>query len=81
MAKFTGIPPITGTIGPICIYQMYEKYFMRTRSSLTGKRVKKDPAFRKTMEYAGLLAKASRIASAVYRTLRPGKNNTAYTVS
>ncbi|NII27370.1 hypothetical protein HB364_19935 [Pseudoflavitalea sp. X16] len=69
MAKFTGIPPITGTIGPVCIYKMYGKYFMRTASSLTGKRVKKDPAFRKTMQYAGLLAKASRIASAVYRTL------------
>ncbi|NII25499.1 hypothetical protein HB364_10425 [Pseudoflavitalea sp. X16] len=39
---------------------------MRTRSSLTGERVKKDPAFRKTMQFAGLLAKASRIGSAVY---------------
>lgn len=69
MAKFTGIPPITGTIGPICIYKMYGKYYLRTRSSLTGKRVKKDPAFRKTMEYARLLAKASRIGSAVYAVL------------
>ncbi|NII27193.1 hypothetical protein HB364_19045 [Pseudoflavitalea sp. X16] len=69
MARFTGIPPITGTIGPVCIYKMYGRYFIRTRSSLTGKRVKKDPAFRKTMEYARLLAKASRIGSAVYTAL------------
>ncbi|NII25781.1 hypothetical protein HB364_11850 [Pseudoflavitalea sp. X16] len=66
MAKYTGIPPITGTIGPICIYKMYGRYYIRTRSSLTGKRVKKDPAFRKTMQYAALLAKASRIGSTVY---------------
>lgn len=70
MARFTSIPPITGTIGPICIYKMYWQYYLRTRSSLTGKRVKKDPAFRKTMEYAHLLAKASRIGSAVYAALR-----------
>ena len=69
MAWFKGIPPVTGTIGPVCIYKMYGRYFMRTRSSLTGERVKKDPAFRKTMEYASLLAKASRIASAVYAGL------------
>lgn len=66
MAWFNSIPPFTGTYGPVCIYKMYGRYFMRTRSSLTGERVKKDPAFRKTMQYAGLLAKASRIGSAVY---------------
>ncbi|NII26648.1 hypothetical protein HB364_16280 [Pseudoflavitalea sp. X16] len=69
MAKYTGIPPLTGTIGPICIYKMYGQYYIRTRSSLTGKRVKKDPAFRKTMQYAALLGKASRIGSAVYAAL------------
>ncbi|NII26004.1 hypothetical protein HB364_12990 [Pseudoflavitalea sp. X16] len=66
MARYDTIPPVTGTIGPICIYKMYGRYFLRSRSSLTGDRVKKDPAFRKTMQYAALLAKASRIGSAVY---------------
>jgi hypothetical protein len=42
---------------------------MRSRSSLTGERVKKDAAFRKTMEYATLLAKASRIGSTVYANI------------
>lgn len=69
MARFKGIPPVTGTFGPVCIYKMYGRYFMRSRSSLTRKRVKRDPAFRKTMEYATLLGKASRIASAVYAGL------------
>ncbi|NII27751.1 hypothetical protein HB364_21895 [Pseudoflavitalea sp. X16] len=66
MARYDTIPPVTGTIGPICIYKMYGQYFLRSRSSLTGERVKKDPAFRKTMQYAALLTKASRIGSAVY---------------
>jgi len=69
MAWFKGIPPVTGTFGPVCIYKMHGRYFMRSRSSLTGKRVKRDPAFRKTMEYAALLGKASRIGSAVYAGL------------
>jgi hypothetical protein len=38
------------------------------KSSLSGKRVKTDPAFRKTMQYARLLGKASKIASQVYST-------------
>ncbi|NII28889.1 hypothetical protein HB364_27675 [Pseudoflavitalea sp. X16] len=66
MARYDTIPPVTGTFDTFCIYKMYGRYFLRSRSSLTGERVKKDPAFRKTMQYAALLAKASRIGSAVY---------------
>lgn len=39
------------------------------KSSLSRKRVKTDPKFAVTMAYAGLLGKASKIASAFYRTL------------
>lgn len=39
------------------------------KSSLSGKRVKKDPAFAATMYYANMLGIASKIASAVYRQL------------
>src|SRR3954469_3523463 len=39
------------------------------KSALTGKRVKKDAAFKRTMEYASLLANASKVASALYREL------------
>ena len=42
---------------------------MRSSSSLSGKRVKNSPEFRNTMMYAGLLSKASRIASAVYNSV------------
>lgn len=44
-------------------------YYARIVSSLTAERVLKDPAFKGTMQYAGLLGKASRIASAIYRLM------------
>lgn len=69
MAKQTGTLTITGTIGEICFYRMEDQYYARPKSSLSGKRVKKDPAFRETMRYAGLMAKASVTASAFYRML------------
>jgi hypothetical protein len=45
---------------------MFGKYYIRSRSSLTGERVKTDPAFHNTMKYADLMAIASPIASKVY---------------
>jgi hypothetical protein len=69
MAKQAGPFFITGTIDQICFYRMDGHYYARTKSSLDGKRVKKDPAFRETMRYAELMGKASSIASVVYRAL------------
>ncbi len=69
MAKQTGPVKIVGTIGNICFYEMDGEYYARLKSSLKGKRVKKDPAFQLTMMYAGWLAKASKIASVVYASL------------
>jgi len=45
---------------------MFGKYYIRSRSSLTGKRVKTEPVFYNTMKYADLMAKGSPIASKVY---------------
>ena len=69
MAKYKGdiIPPFTGTQYGICIYKRCGQYCVRTKSSLTGERVKKSPEFRRTRQYAGWLGTASRIASAIYR--------------
>lgn len=53
----------------ICIYKMYGQYYIRAASTLDGKRVKKDPRFRKTMQYAALLTNASHIGSIVYNQL------------
>lgn len=69
MAKQCGPLPFSGTIGNVCFYKMGDQYYARMKSSLSGKRVKKDPAFRRTMEHANILAEASRIASRVYRLI------------
>ena len=69
MAKQIGPIKIRGTIGNICFYKTKDGYYARLKSSLTGKRVKKDPRFRRTMEFAGMLALASKLASRCYRGL------------
>lgn len=46
------------------------KYYVRAKSSLTRKRGRKDPAFKKTMHNAAILANASKIASALYKELK-----------
>ena len=69
MAKQTGAVKISGTIGDICFYRLYEEHYARTKSSLPGKRMKHDPAFKGTMKYAALLACASKIASVIYKRL------------
>ena len=48
---------------------MFNWYYMRSRSSLTAKRVKTDPAFTKLMLHADLMKIASPIASKVYRMI------------
>ena len=72
MAKQCGPIFITGLCDNLCFYQMEGKYYVRMKSSLNGKRVKTDPAFAGTMQYAGLLANASKISSVVYRSLPEG---------
>ena len=74
MPKQTGPNPFTGRRGNLQGYRMAGKYYVRIVSSLTAKRVLKDPAFKRTMQYAGLLGKASKIASATYRLLPERKH-------
>jgi hypothetical protein len=71
MAKIIGgvHPPFIGTRNNLTIYLLKGEYVIRTKSSLTGKRVKRDPAFAKTMKYAGWLKQGARIASCIYRQL------------
>lgn len=48
------------------------RFMLRVKSSLTAKRVKKDPAFKPLMEDAGRMKIASPLASRVYRKLEIG---------
>lgn len=75
MAKQTGPIKITGTIDNTCFYKLEGEYYARQKSSLSRRRVKTSTAFKETMRYAGLLAKASVIASKVYSVLPPEKKN------
>ena len=77
MAKQTGPNPFIGRRGNLQGYRMAGQHYVRIVSSLTGRRVKQDPAFKQTMQYAGLLGRASRIASAIYRRL-PAKEQGFY---
>ncbi|MFC0773053.1 hypothetical protein [Terrimonas alba] len=79
MAKQIGPFFIRGTIDGICFYKMDGVYYARAKSSLDRKRVKRDPAFRETMRYAGLLGKAAKIAAAIYRKIKEdGKGLVSY---
>jgi len=61
----------TATIGNTCFYVVNKRTIIRTKSSLTRKRVLKDKAFAPTRKYAGNFAIACRIGSVIYKSL-PG---------
>ena len=79
MPKQIGPIFITGPIGNITYYQLDGVYYCRKKSSLSGKKVKTHRHFKRTMENAGIMADASRIASAVYRLIpKSAKQHTMY---
>lgn len=77
MAKQSGPVYITGTVAGICYYRLDGKYYTRRKSSLSRKRVKRDPRFARTRKYAELLGQASRVAAGVYRLLPRNKKRLA----
>ena len=56
----------------LTFYKMNGEYFVRSKSSLTRKRVKRDACFKKTRVFAAKLGRASSIASSVYKQLPEG---------
>jgi hypothetical protein len=78
MAKQLGPHYITGTMGNVTYYELEGIYYARAKSSLDGKRVKRDPRFARTMAYAGLFATASRLAASAYRQLPKEKREHAF---
>jgi hypothetical protein len=68
MARLLGDIEYTGTIDGLCFYKMYDSCFVRTKSSLTAKRFWKDTAVEGSRKSCSLLARASSIASAFYKT-------------
>ncbi|MBN8686379.1 MAG: hypothetical protein J0M10_05155 [Chitinophagales bacterium] len=62
---------IRGTFNNATWYVMNGIGYVRSKSNLTGKRVKKSPTFKKTMELAHKLGDASSLASTLYHTVEP----------
>lgn len=73
MGRQTGPHYITGTIGDRTYYKLNGQYLVRAKSTLSRRRVKRSPAFRRTMEYAGWLGQASKVAAEVYRMMQREK--------
>jgi hypothetical protein len=71
MAKQAGHTPIRGTINNLTYYNSKGQELVRTKSSLTRERVKKDPAFARSRESSKRFALGQSIASAIYKKLLP----------
>jgi len=63
--------------GIVCVYFLNGQLCIRSASTLSSKRVKTSPEFKNTMINAGLMAKASRIGSMIYKTLPDKKRKHA----
>ena len=74
MAKLRPIS-ISGTVGNVCIYEVDGQLYMRSKSSLSRKRVLKSKAFEKTRRYASDMGKAAKLGSAIYWDLPVAKRN------
>ena len=62
-----------GTIGKFTFYRMWGKYRRRRKSSLTGKRFRKDKAFKGSRESAERFALGNKLASRLYKMVESEK--------
>lgn len=69
MAKQAGPLLFSGTIDNLTFYIMNGQGFVRQKSCLTGKRVKKDPQFANTRRNAAWFGRGAQLASPVYHKL------------
>jgi hypothetical protein len=73
MARQTGAIQITGTTDELCFYKMWDTYFVRMKSSLTGKRFWRDKAFERSRESSKRFGSGNRLASKLYRMIEEEK--------
>jgi hypothetical protein len=69
MATYNAPFIIERTIRQLTFYRMDGKKYVRKKSSLTRRKVLYAPCFKNTRHYAGLMARASKIGSQVYKAL------------
>ena len=67
MAKQVGPLFVTGTIDGIIFYKLGNQYYMRSKGSYkSGKQMRKDPSYKRTMQNAYRFGEASEIVKSVY---------------
>ena len=69
MAEVFAPFPIQRTMCNLTFYMMEGRNFVRTKSSLTRRKVLYSPQFKNTRHHAAIMAKASKIGSLVYSAL------------
>src|SRR2546423_9247136 len=62
---------ITGTIGNLTFYEMGGKFYVRAKSTMTKKKMKRNPAFKRLWEHMEVFGNASSMASKMYYRLIP----------
>jgi hypothetical protein len=63
----------SGSIGGLTFYELYGKYYVRSKSSLDKARVSRDPAFARSRVASSRFGLAARVAGNVYRLLPRNK--------
>ncbi|MFT3822574.1 MAG: hypothetical protein QM731_01590 [Chitinophagaceae bacterium] len=71
MAKQLGRFKFERTFGCVTFYRVGDRWFIRQKSSLSGRRVKTAACFANTRTSASRLSSGSRLAASVYRSLPP----------
>jgi hypothetical protein len=66
MAKQCGILQLTGTIGNLTFYEMEGNYYVKTKTEVSGKKIKNDPRYANTMRHAKTFGHISTLAKKVY---------------
>jgi hypothetical protein len=69
MAKQAGAHPFTGKMGETIGYKVNGKHLCREDGALTGKQVRNNPRFGRTMEFAAMFGQASKAVVLIYRAL------------
>jgi hypothetical protein len=69
MAKQVGFIKLTSTKGNLTFYEMDGQYYVRMKSSLTGRQFRTRKCFAGSRQSAARFAKGNQIAGAIYRGL------------
>lgn len=73
MAKQAGNIFIEGTIYDLTFYKMCDNYYVRMKTSLTGKRFWKDKAFEGSRKSCSRFGEGNKLASAVFKLVEKEK--------